>query len=243
MKGYLSSFLFQTVMLIENFYSVSYSVKEPFVYLNRENFTDDMNVNRVIQINKGDIDTSFNYRDLISDIESQNLFLDLFYNDKDKCVKNIAFPNLSKNSLVKFYIDNNINFQVSKIVCKKQYDKDVIIALLLDSTDKGEYDLRYTSNYNVKINPLQDGTYKLSEFHSDLLSKIRVKKIITDIPNCYLTLKADNRRVCNNIPSSLLRLDFKNEEVFFNNYQINIFESYLTLNESTDKEYNLTFFY
>ena len=230
-------------MVIENFYSVSYSLKEPFVYLSRETFTDDMNVNRVMQFNKDDVSSSFNLHDLATSTESQNLFLDLYYKDKDKCVKNIAFENLSRTSLVKFFLDNNLNFQVSKIVCKKQYDKDIIIALLLDSTDKCEYDLRYTSNYNVRIKPTVEGVFPLSSYHTDLLNRIKVKKITTDIPNCYLTLKADNRRVCNNIPSSLLHLDFKNEEVFFNNYIINIFESAITFNEATDREYNITFYY
>lgn len=234
---------FICLMLIDNYYSISYNLRESFTYLFRENFADDMKVNRFVYFDKNDVEKSFNGRDLIEREESQNLFLDLYYKDKDKCVKNIAFYNFGRESLTKFYVDNNINFQISKIVAKKQYNKDVLFALLLDNRDNGVFDIAYSSNYNVRIKPLSAGVYSLSDFKSDLLSKISVKRIVADIPNCYITLKADNQRVANNIPCSLLKLDFKNEEVFFNNYKINIYESFITLLENTDKYYNINFLY
>lgn len=229
-------------MLIDNLYSLSYSLREAFTYLAKESFTDDLKVNRVLAFTSQDVSNSFNNHTLISSADIDYLFLDLFYKDKDKCNKNIAFRNLTKDSLVKFYVEDNLNFQISKIVAKKTLNKDVIISLLFDAKEKVQV-LDYSNTYNVRIPALQAGTYAFSDFLTEQLSEIKVKKITTDIPSAYLTISADNQRVCNNIPSSLLFFNFKNEDVRFNDYCINIYESYLTLMADTNTIHNITFYY
>lgn len=217
-------------------------MSEHFVYLAKESFTDYLRVNRVLAFSSGDIPSSFNSHVLVSDSDIDYLYLDLFYADKDKCNKNIAFRNLTKESLVKFYLADTLNFQISKIVSKKRLAGDVIVSLLFDADEKVQ-NYSYSNTYNVRIPALNAGTYALSDFLTEQLSHIAVKKITTDIPSAYLTLNADNQRVCNNIPSSLLFLDFKNEEVLFNDYRINIYESYLNIIENTNTSHNITFYY
>lgn len=230
-------------MIVENFYSLSYSLQSPIVYLAKDNVTTDFNVNRVMAFGADSVSRSFNLRSLIGEADFDYLFLDAFYANKERSCKNIAFYNLHETSLVNFYLQDELNYQISRIVAKKTFDKDVILSLLLDNQDAVNL-LSYTSVYNARIHT--DGsrdTYMLSDFNLQFIEKKKIKKITSDFGDGFITLQDRSGRIIFYMPLSLLNFALKNEEVLLRDYDINIYESYITLCDNSAHDINLTFYY
>lgn len=219
-------------MIIENLYTLSYNLNNPLIYLNKDNYTEGLKVNRVLQFNSGDgLSKSFNYRTLCDSSEVASLFLDFYFSDKKRNCKNVSLLNLSRESLIDFYLDEDINFQVSKLVNKKPVDKDVLISLMLDNNTAIDV-FNWNNATQMKINATEFGirdVYPLSLFGgAEFLAKKRVKRIISNFADGYITLKDKEGRTCSNMPLSLLLYNYKNEEVWLRDYAINIYESYIT---------------
>lgn len=233
-------------MIIENLYTLSYDLKSPLIYLSKDNYTEGMKVNRVLQFSEGDgLSKSFNLRPLCSKYDVNSLFLDFYYNNKKRNSKNIALPNLSKNSLINFYLDEDINFQISKIVNKKLQDKDILISLALDNdeaVDVMQWGSAKTMYINTEYIEKRD-IYPLSLFNgAEFFAKKKVKRIISNFANGYITIKDKEGRNCQNMPLSLLMYNYKNEEIWLRDYEINIYESFITFNEEP-QNFLLTFYY
>jgi len=236
-------------MIIQNFDNLSIivnSAKSSFFPKDRI-FTNEV-INNIITFSNDDITNDMQGNDVVSYDEMKYLFISLFDNEKNKIFKNLNCQNLSSTANVKLSMVNYIDFDISKIDVKYSeiLNKSIILGISYITHLISEI-LPINNAYGIRIkNEANKKLYRLSDFGGWKLKDEKVKMITSKgFKDCFLTLRDVSGKVCNQMPLNLLSENLKTEKIIFDNYQLDVENSYIEIPTeiNQDNDILLTFYY
>jgi len=173
------------------------------------------------------------------------LFLSLFNSEKKPIFLNLNCLNILSDSNVILPILDNVNFDLSKMETKKNNvttGEEVIEFGFVYRTDILS-ELKPTNNaYTIDVKMSDKKIYKLSDFGGWFLKKKQIKRITTKgYKGGYLTLRDTGGKVCNRMPLNLLSENMNTENLMFDNYVLDIENSYIEIPFEAEQNGETTF--
>lgn len=186
--------------------------------------------------------------------------LNLYDEDKRRIVNDYALPCVTLNNLG-FALRDRLNYDISEIrvLDSTQLSSGTAYALPVcveyKQEDRPERPLVIpTDSYTFAVQPADFNTrgfLLLSDLNVSALFGKKVKKITAQIPgqpfaqmgNGALTLREKGGRVFNQVPLDMLRAFATTDDIYFDNYEIDFYNSYIECGTAPATTFLLTFYF